>query len=90
MDGDAAATVRKAIAGGREIAGSEIDYGPASCLTPEDVADVASLLARVSAEAFARECDPKLREYVISHLRNLQEHYRDAANHGHAMIRYYS
>lgn len=84
-----AEAVRKAISSGREIEGSEVGYGPASYLTAEEVADVASLLSQVSAEAFAEKCDQGLREYVASHLRDLQSYFADAAEHGHAMIRYY-
>jgi len=84
-----AEVVRKAISSGREIEGSEVGYGPASYLTAEQVADVAASLSQVSADAFAEKCDHDLREYVASHLRNLQSYFRDAAQHGHAMIRYY-
>jgi len=89
VGGAEAEAVRKAISSGRDIEGSEVGYGPASYLTAEEVADVASSLSQVSAKAFAEKCDQGSREYVASHLGNLQSYFRDAAEHGHAMIRYY-
>jgi Domain of unknown function (DUF1877) len=89
VGGEEAEAVRKAISSGRDIEGSEVGYGPASYLTAEEVADVASSLSLVSAETFAEECDQDSREYVTTHLRNLQSYFREAAEHGHGMIRYY-
>ncbi len=89
LDGEEAHALREAISGGHEIEESGIGHGPASYSTAEEVARIASSLSRLSAEAIGDECEPGLREYVVSHFRNLQGYYRDAAADGHAMIRYY-
>lgn len=85
-----ALAVREAISGGHEIGETEVGYGPASYSTAEEVARIAAALSRLSPEAIGDTCEPGLRDYVVSHFRNLQGYYRDAADNGHAMIRYHS
>jgi len=88
LDREEAHALQEAIWGGHEIEESDNGYGPARYSTAEEVATIASSLSRLSAEAIGDKC-PNLREYVVSHFRNLQRYYRDAADDGHAMIRYY-
>jgi len=89
LDNDDAQAIREAVVGGREIKGADVGFGAASYFSAEEVAGVATSLSRMSAEALANACAPEVREYVASHLRNLQTYFRDAAAHGHAMIRYF-
>jgi len=89
LDREEAHALREAIWGGHEIEESDNGYGPARYSTAEEVAAIASAMSRLSAEAIGEHCEPSQREYVVSHFRNLQSYYRDAAADGHAMIRYY-
>lgn len=94
--------VGQVVVGGEEH-GADLGYGPIRSLTPEDVSALEAEVARVDLERFRTQVltkpperrpyayhsdDPNLAEWALEGLCRLQGHYRDAAEHGRAILLY--
>jgi hypothetical protein len=80
-DGDASG----AIGGGTEI-GDDVGYGPARCLEPREVQDLAAALSRIDGDALLAAQASEVREYVAEHFSKLKGYFADAASRGAAML----
>ena len=82
--------ISQAVTGGEDV-GNDGPYGPATFLPPEEVQDVAAMLAEISEEDFLNKYstdkwDEQTTRFALDYFKAFVAYYIDAAKVSHAML----